>query len=73
MASDRSSRQRQGRHGQDHGHGFPGRDLALASPGRVDLDVEEPNCIFLRPEITSTESVPLDVPVVDESKCNLLP
>ncbi len=36
----------------------------------VDLDVEEPNLhLFLRPEITSTESVPLDVPVVDESKC----
>ncbi len=36
----------------------------------VDLDVEEPNLhLFLKPEITSTEVVPLEVPVVDESKC----
>jgi len=47
----------------------------LASMNRsvqyLDCDVEEPNGhIFLKPEITSTESAGILVPVVDESKCN---
>lgn len=38
----------------------------------VDLDVEEPNLhIFLKPEIISEEKVYLEVPQVDESRCNL--
>jgi MinD superfamily P-loop ATPase len=36
----------------------------------LDCDVEEPNGhIFLKPEITATESVGIPVPVVDEKKC----
>ena len=36
----------------------------------VDLDVEEPNLhLFLRPNLSATEVVTLDIPVVDESKC----
>jgi MinD superfamily P-loop ATPase len=36
----------------------------------LDCDVEEPNGhIFLKPEITATESVGIPVPVVDEAKC----
>ena len=36
----------------------------------VDLDVEEPNLhLFLKPEITATEVVNLEIPEVDESKC----
>lgn len=36
----------------------------------VDLDVEEPNLhLFLKPEITDTEVVTLEIPDVDESKC----
>jgi MinD superfamily P-loop ATPase len=36
----------------------------------LDCDVEEPNGhIFLKPEITTTESVGIPVPVVDENKC----
>ena len=36
----------------------------------LDCDVEEPNGhIFLKPEITLTESVGIAVPVVDETKC----
>ena len=37
----------------------------------IDCDVEEPNGhIFLKPQITATESVGISVPVVDEEKCN---
>ena len=36
----------------------------------LDCDVEEPNGhIFLKPQITTTASVGIPVPVVDESKC----
>lgn len=36
----------------------------------VDLDVEEPNLhLFLKPEVTDTEVVTIEVPEVDESKC----
>ena len=36
----------------------------------LDCDVEEPNGhIFLKPQITATESVGIPVPVVDEKKC----
>ena len=36
----------------------------------VDLDVEEPNLhLFLKPEVTKTEVVNLEIPDVDESKC----
>ena len=36
----------------------------------VDLDVEEPNLhLFLRPEITGSETATIEVPVADESKC----
>ncbi len=47
----------------------------LANSGQtvqyLDCDVEEPNGhIFLKPEITATESVGIAVPVVDETKCN---
>ena len=36
----------------------------------LDCDVEEPNGhIFLKPRITTTESVGIPVPVVDEEKC----
>jgi MinD superfamily P-loop ATPase len=36
----------------------------------LDCDVEEPNGhIFLKPQITATESVGIPVPVVDEGKC----
>jgi len=36
----------------------------------LDCDVEEPNGhIFLKPRITTTESVGIPVPVVDEAKC----
>ena len=47
--------------------------LALSIRGSVrllDCDVEEPNChIFLRPEIESSETVGVPVPLVDERKC----
>jgi MinD superfamily P-loop ATPase len=47
--------------------------LAVAWPRplmAVDLDVEEPNLhLFLKPEISQTEVVTLEVPDVDESKC----
>jgi MinD superfamily P-loop ATPase len=47
--------------------------LALSADRPVqllDCDVEEPNChIFIKPEITHTESVSVPVPVVDASKC----
>jgi MinD superfamily P-loop ATPase len=37
----------------------------------VDLDVEEPNLhLFLKPEITETLPAPLEIPVVDEEKCD---
>lgn len=47
----------------------------LAETGKpvryLDCDVEEPNGhIFLKPEITATESVGIPVPVVDETKCD---
>ena len=36
----------------------------------VDLDVDEPNLhLFLKPEVSSIETVTLEVPEVDESKC----
>lgn len=36
----------------------------------ADCDVEEPNgSIFLRPEVTGTEKVLVDVPEIDEEKC----
>lgn len=36
----------------------------------VDLDVDEPNLhLFLKPEITEIETVTLEVPEVDETKC----
>lgn len=48
---------------------------ALAGMGKgvqyLDCDVEEPNGhIFLKPQITTTASVGIPVPVVDEAKCN---
>jgi len=44
--------------------------LAMGKVQLLDCDVEEPNsAIFLKPEIKSTESVSLPVPVVDRSKC----
>jgi MinD superfamily P-loop ATPase len=48
--------------------------LALTAPGKVqilDCDVEAPNChIFLNPEIISSEDVNVQIPFVDESKCD---
>lgn len=48
--------------------------LALIAPRPVqflDCDVEEPNArFFLKPEITTTETVYLEVPEVDNSKCS---
>jgi len=48
--------------------------LALSAPRPVqflDCDVEEPNAhIFLKPEFTKTETVYIDVPEIDYSKCN---
>ncbi|NLW81950.1 MAG: 4Fe-4S binding protein [Desulfovibrionales bacterium] len=47
--------------------------LAVAWPRplmAVDLDVEEPNLhLFLKPDVSRTEVVTLEVPDVDESKC----
>lgn len=47
--------------------------LAMASTESVvyaDCDVEEPNgSIFLKPEITETEKVLVEVPEIDEEKC----
>nr|WP_320132709.1 ATP-binding protein [uncultured Holophaga sp.] len=38
----------------------------------VDLDVEEPNLhLFLEPRLLSTETVTLEVPVLDETRCTL--
>ena len=53
-------------------------NLALAicddSPGKIqflDCDVEEPNAhIFLKPEISSSESVAIPISQVDEDKCD---
>ncbi len=37
----------------------------------VDLDVEEPNLhLFLQPVLESTEEVSIDIPIVDESRCD---
>ena len=37
----------------------------------VDLDVEEPNLhLFLHPIMESTEEVAIDIPIVDESRCD---
>jgi MinD superfamily P-loop ATPase len=48
-------------------------NLAVCSDGPVrllDCDVEEPNChLFLKPEITSRETVGVPTPVVDDAKC----
>lgn len=48
--------------------------LALSAPRPVtflDCDVEEPNAhIFLKPKINKTETIYLDVPEIDYSKCN---
>ncbi len=46
----------------------------LSAEGRaveyLDCDVEEPNGhLFLKPEITSTESIGIPIPVVDEERC----
>lgn len=47
--------------------------LALSMEGDVqflDCDVEEPNAhLFLKPRITSTETVSIPIPEVDEGKC----
>lgn len=47
--------------------------LCLSSDGPVqyvDCDVEEPNgWIFLKPELTGTEPVAVQVPLVDEDRC----
>jgi MinD superfamily P-loop ATPase len=49
-------------------------NLALSVEGSVrllDCDVEEPNChLFLKPEITSSETLGVPVPVVDQTKCD---
>jgi MinD superfamily P-loop ATPase len=38
----------------------------------VDLDVEEPNLhLFLKPDIIGRETAEMEVPVCDESRCNL--
>ncbi|MBD3337361.1 MAG: P-loop NTPase [Candidatus Eisenbacteria bacterium] len=43
-----------------------GEDVAL-----LDCDVEEPNChLFLKPEITASETVSVMVPVVDHDSCD---
>jgi len=43
-----------------------GRDALL-----VDCDVEEPNChLFLNPTIERTDAVSVEIPVVDESRCD---
>ncbi|MGB2783482.1 MAG: P-loop NTPase, partial [Atribacterota bacterium] len=37
----------------------------------LDCDVEEPNAhLFLKPVITSSESVEIPVPKIDDEKCN---
>jgi len=47
--------------------------LSVSSSGAVqyiDCDVEEPNgWIFLKPELTCTEAVSVQVPAIDEEKC----
>ncbi len=53
-----------------------GLTLALRDNGfevaYLDCDVEEPNGhIFLNPEFTASEDVTIEVPVVDEQKCDL--
>ena len=62
------------------GKGGTGKTTVTASLTRVwkkplvavDLDVEEPNLhLFLRPNIEESASSSLEVPAVDESKCNL--
>ena len=51
-------------------------DLALAKDEEknvqfLDCDVEEPNAhLFLKPGITSSESVEIPVPKIDDKKCN---
>lgn len=46
-------------------------NLALAMKANyIDCDVEEPNgFIFLKPKVKETESVVVEYPIVDESKC----
>lgn len=45
--------------------------LALDNTQLIDCDVEEPNAhIFLKPEITATETVTVPVPAIDLSKCS---
>jgi MinD superfamily P-loop ATPase len=45
--------------------------LSLSNAQIIDCDVEEPNVhIFLNPEITQTKPVELQVPVIDEEKCD---
>ncbi len=62
------------------GKGGTGKTTVSASLARVwdrplaavDLDVEEPNLhLFLNPDIRVRETVALEIPVVDESKCTL--
>lgn len=62
------------------GKGGTGKTTVAASLVRVweglqaavDLDVEEPNLhLFLRPEMKSSQSAYMDVPVIDEEKCTL--
>ena len=44
--------------------------LALGEIQLLDCDVEEPNChLFLKPTMTSKQSVGVPVPEVDEAKC----
>jgi len=61
------------------GKGGTGKTTVSASLTRVwnrpviavDLDVEEPNLhLFLRPEMEESETAWLEVPVVDETKCD---
>ncbi|MHA1211932.1 MAG: nucleotide-binding protein, partial [Candidatus Heimdallarchaeota archaeon] len=44
--------------------------LSLENSQYIDCDVEEPNAhIFLQPDITLTEDVTIDVPLIDTEKC----
>jgi MinD superfamily P-loop ATPase len=45
--------------------------LSIANAQLLDCDVEEPNVhIFLNPKITSSKPVEIQVPVIDEKKCD---
>jgi len=45
--------------------------LSISNAQLIDCDVEEPNVhIFLNPKITSSKPVEIQVPVIDEEKCN---